>query len=67
MSLVNESQYYDYYHQDKGIDQIQRWRVELRIEVCTIKFCLTHVKLILTRTEHTSTMSPVNEGQDYDY
>ena len=41
--------------------------VELRTKVCTIKFCLTHVKLILTHTEHTLTMSPVNESQDYDY
>ena len=36
--------------------------------MCAInQICLVYVKLILTCTEHTSTMSPVDESQDYDY
>ena len=44
--------------------------VELRAKklwnVCTLPYG-TCEKLILTCTEHTSTTSPVNETQEYDY
>ena len=75
MSPVNEIQDYDYYHQIKGNYQIWSFRDELcRIESqkavkcvqLTVKACTCEM-LILMCTQHTSTMSPVNVIQNYDY
>ena len=42
--------------------------VELRAKKCALSSNVcTCEMLILTCTEHTSTLSPVNEAQDYDY
>ena len=75
MSPVNETQDYDCWHQDKVSDQIWSFRYNMcriesqramKCEPFAIKVCICEM-LFLTCTEHTSTMSPVNESQDYDY
>ena len=74
-SPVNETQDYDYLHQVRGGDQIWNFiddvcRIESQKAMKCVSFavnvCLCEM-LFLTCTEHTSTTSPVNETQDYDY
>ena len=75
MSPVNETQDYDYYHQVRGADQIWSFRDDMcRIESqkamkCVpfaVNVCLCEM-LFFICSEHTPTMLPVNETQDYDY
>ena len=74
-SPVTEAQDYNYQHQDKGTDQIWSLRDDMcRIEGQKAMKCVLFAvnvsiceMLFLTCTEHTSTMSPVNEALDYDY
>ena len=72
---VSETQDYDYYHQVKGADQIWNFiddvcRIEsqkaMKHVLFAVNVCICEM-LFLTCTEHTSTTSPVNETQDYDY
>ena len=71
-SPVNKTQDYDCLDVNKGNDQIWKFRDDMcRIESpkCVpfaIKVCKCEM-LFLTCIEHTSTTSPVNETQDYDY
>ena len=75
VSPVSEALDYDYWHQDKGTDQVWNFRYDVcRIESqkamkCAsfaVNVCICEM-LFLTCTEHTSTVSPVNEALDYDY
>ena len=75
MSPVNETRDYDYWHQNKGTDQVWCFMDDVHVHVCQTEgqkplestLCSTCEKLILTCMTHTPTMSPVNETQDYDY
>ena len=71
MSPVDDTQDYDYYHENKGTGRV--W--SLTDDVCLVKSQKVNervhftecVKVILTHTEDTSTMSPGDNTQDYDY
>ena len=74
MSPVSETQDYDYLHHVKGA--VKSWsftddicRIEgqktMKYVPFAIKVCICEM-LLLTCTEHTSVMLPVNKTQDYD-
>ena len=75
ISPVSETQDYDYLHYVKGAVKSWSFRDDMcRIESQKYMKCVPFViniciceMLMLTCTEHTSTTSPVNEAQDYDY
>ena len=73
MSPVNVTQDYDYWHQNKGTDQVWCFMDVVcgiegeKAEECVYFAIHVKIKLMLTCMKRTPTMSPVNETQDYDY